>query len=183
MMTCEEVTAIMSDALDDRLDKEAWQQLQTHIERCQACWSTWAAFKEVDTMLKAAPLVAPPAGFAKRATQSAVAAQRRRTWLFSTIALTFGGILIAFLMGLAALAQSGALYYVLALPTMPALLETFFAGFVAIAQGFVVLADAVQQVLLGPLFWPAAIAFILSWLFLLAAGVFGRRMVARRVQH
>lgn len=183
MMTCEEVTAIMSDALDDRLNKETWQQLQTHIEACQACWSTWAAFKDVDRILKAAPLVAPPAGFAKRATQAAVAAQRRRTWLISIVALTVGGMLIAFLMGLAALAQSGALYYVLALPTMPALLETFFAGFVAIAQGLLVLADALRQVLLGPLFWPAAIAFILSWVFVLTAGVFGRQMVARRVQH
>lgn len=182
MMTCEEVTAIMSDALDGQLDEDAWRRLQGHIETCQACWSMWAAFKEGDTVLKAAPLVAPPAGFAKRATQAAVAAQRRRTWLFSVIALTVGGILVAFLMGLAALAQSGALYYVLVLPTMPGLLETFFAGFVAIAQGFIVLADALRQVLLGPLFWPATIAFILSWVFLLTAGVFGHQLVARRVQ-
>lgn len=183
MMTCEEVTEIMSDALDDRLDEEAWQQLQNHIQACQACWNTWAAFKEVDTMLRAAPLVAPPVGFARRVTQAAVSAQRRRTWLFSIIALTVGGMLIAFLMSLAALAQSGALYYMLALPTMPELLETFFAGLVAIAEGLVVMADALRQVLLGPLFWPAAIAFILSWVFVLTAGLFGRRLVVRRVQH
>lgn len=183
MMTCEEVTAIMSDALDGRLDKEAWIQLQEHIEACQSCWSTWAAFREADTLLKSAPLVAPPAGFAARAAQAAVAAHRRRTWLISVIALTVGGMLIAFLMGLAALAQSGALYYVLALPTMPEVLETFFAGFVALVEGVWVMVNALRQVLLGPLFWPAAITFILTWMFLLTAGVFGRQMVVRRVQH
>lgn len=187
MHTCREVKALMSEALDDALGEERWQQLQAHIKSCRSCLRTWAAFREIDAMLRAAPMMAPPDGFVQRATAAAVASQRRRTWLIGVAALVGGGLVIALLTGLALLAESGALYYLLVLPAAivraPELLDTFASALLAFGEALLALVQTVQQMLFGPLFWPAVVTFALSWIFLLLTGYFGRRLMARRVQH
>lgn len=56
----------MSLMLDGRLAASERQELQAHLETCDACRAQWAAFQQVDRMLSSAAQAAPAPGFAAR---------------------------------------------------------------------------------------------------------------------
>jgi anti-sigma factor RsiW len=83
----------MAAALDGPLPPPARAALDDHLRECGACRAVWEALVEIDSLLAAAPAVAPPAGFAARMNARMAARSSRRR--------TIGG---GFILALAALA-------------------------------------------------------------------------------
>jgi hypothetical protein len=79
LMRCEELAPRMSQAADSELSAkattEAAAELAEHLHTCPACTQRWRAYQQAESILLAAPLVSPPAGFRGRVL-AAVAEER-----------------------------------------------------------------------------------------------------------
>lgn len=185
-MKCEEARAAISTVLNRRLDDDTVNEMHVHIRSCRSCRRRWHIFKEVDTLLRTAPMRRPPPGFAARAASVAISARRRQAWLMGALALIGGGVFVVLLFGLSELAQSGALYYLLTIPgvfvELPELTRTLIISLISVFQGLLSILQAIQQLLLGPLLWPTLILFGLSWTSLIVAGYLSRRWLQTDLQ-
>jgi anti-sigma factor RsiW len=94
---CESYTEWMSLALDGMLNATETYLLHSHIASCPLCASTWQAMQQASSMLRAASLVAPEAGFVERfeARLAYQAEQRRRTMIWMLLGL--GAMVLALL--------------------------------------------------------------------------------------
>jgi predicted anti-sigma-YlaC factor YlaD len=88
LMRCEELASRMSPAADSELRPDAATEsatesateaadLDEHLRACPACRERWRAFQQAESVLMAAPLVAPPDGFRERVL-AAVSQERGR---------------------------------------------------------------------------------------------------------
>lgn len=96
----EQMTLLMSLALDGLLNADGRHRLQRHLAACPACQLEWESMQQVSSVFEQAPMVGPPLGFAvkvERRLESKVTSQHR---LFGgmavlTSSLSLAGITIA----------------------------------------------------------------------------------------
>lgn len=162
---------MMSHALDHELGDERWQLLHAHIRACQECAETWQALRHLDTLLRSAPMVTPPPGFAQRTASLAIAAHRRREWLWLLVALTGGmSALVGLLLATVVLASRTWL----GLLTTPDVLvesgRTLLEGVQLLGQGVFVFLVQLNQVMFDQFLWvPVSMSILccLAWLVVL----------------
>jgi anti-sigma factor RsiW len=62
----QQVSALMSLALDGLLDAGDQRRLRQHLAGCPACRAEWRAMQHVSALFEESPMVGPPLGFAIR---------------------------------------------------------------------------------------------------------------------
>lgn len=77
---------LMMGALDDDLDAEQAERLQTHLRVCPPCQREWHALTAIDRLLREAPMLMPAADFAQRAL-TRLPDRRHRAWLLASMYL------------------------------------------------------------------------------------------------
>jgi anti-sigma factor RsiW len=98
MMECkqgEEITALMSLALDDLLDGEGQRRLEGHLATCPTCRAEWAAMQQVSALFEGASLVGPPLGFAIRVERRLAEDTRKRRRRLGGVAMLTGSLSLA----------------------------------------------------------------------------------------
>jgi anti-sigma factor RsiW len=110
----EEMTMLMSLALDNLLEDKDRQRLEQHLQACPACRSEWEAMQAVSALFAESLMVGPPLGFAVRVERKLAEKDRKRRQTFSGLAvltssLSLAGLTVAvvFLIVVAILAWQG----------------------------------------------------------------------------
>lgn len=110
----EEMTMLMSLALDNLLEDKDRQRLEQHLQACPACRSEWGAMQAVSALFAESLMVGPPLGFAVRVERKLAEKDRKRRQTFSGLAvltssLSLAGLTVAvvFLIVVAILAWQG----------------------------------------------------------------------------
>jgi len=96
--TCEreqQVTRMMSLALDGLLDEAGRQRLQQHLDACPTCQSEWQAVQAVSTLFERSALVGPPLGFALRVERKLETRQKKRRQTFGGVAVVTSSLSLA----------------------------------------------------------------------------------------
>jgi anti-sigma factor RsiW len=96
----EEMTALMSLALDGLLAEDDRRQLDQHLSACSACQREWKAMQQVDALFEHSGMVGPPLGFAVRVDRRLAENTKRRRRLFGgaavlTSSLSLAGVTVA----------------------------------------------------------------------------------------
>ncbi|MDP3046353.1 MAG: hypothetical protein Q8O07_02635, partial [Chloroflexota bacterium] len=84
------------------MDPEAATELAEHVRACPACLNRWRALQQAESILSAAPLVAPPTGFGQRVMASVaserawLAAQRNPARRSPRVAVAAAGVALIF---------------------------------------------------------------------------------------
>ncbi len=91
----EQMTALMSLALDGLLDEQDRRRLEEHLDVCPSCRDEWEAMGEIATLFEASPLVGPPLGFAIRVDRRLAEQDKRRKRLFGGMAVVTSGLSLA----------------------------------------------------------------------------------------
>jgi predicted anti-sigma-YlaC factor YlaD len=91
----EQMTALMSLALDGLLDEQDRRRLEQHLDVCPSCRSEWEAMAEIATLFEASPLVGPPLGFAIRVGRRLAEQDKRRKRLFGGMAVVTSSLSLA----------------------------------------------------------------------------------------
>jgi predicted anti-sigma-YlaC factor YlaD len=96
----EQMSELMSMALDGLLDAADQGWLQRHVATCSVCRSEWEAMQQVSALFEGSPMIGPPLGFAirveRRLEQKTV--KRRRTFggvALLTSSLSLAGMTVA----------------------------------------------------------------------------------------
>ena len=102
----EQMTALMSLALDGLLDAGDQQRLQKHLAGCAACRATWRAMQQVSVLFEQSPMVGPPLGFAVRVKRRLAEKSKKRRQVFGGVAvltssLSLAGVTVAALLVIA----------------------------------------------------------------------------------
>ena len=91
----EQVTALMSMALDGLLDARQQRDLQQHLAGCTACMAEYEAMQQVSAWLGEAPMVGPPLGFATRVERRLDERARKQRRLFGGLAVVTSSLSLA----------------------------------------------------------------------------------------
>lgn len=91
----EQVTALMSMALDGLLDAHEQRDLQQHLAGCAACMAEYEAMQQVSAWLGEAPMVGPPLGFATRVERRLDERARKQRRLFGGLAVVTSSLSLA----------------------------------------------------------------------------------------
>jgi hypothetical protein len=96
----EQMTLLMSLALDGLLNADGQHRLQRHLAACPSCLSEWEAMQQVSAVFEQAPLVGPPLGFAVRVERRLKSEVTKQHRLFGgmavlTSSLSLAGITVA----------------------------------------------------------------------------------------
>jgi predicted anti-sigma-YlaC factor YlaD len=91
----EQMTALMSLALDGLLDEQDRRRLEQHLDVCPSCRSEWEAMAEIAALFEASPLVGPPLGFAIRVGRRLAEQDKRRKRLFGGMAVVTSSLSLA----------------------------------------------------------------------------------------
>jgi len=91
----EEMTALMSLALDGLLENSDRQRLEEHVATCAACQQEWEAMQQISALFQASPQVGPSLGFATRVERRLGEQTRQRRQLFGGLALLGSSLSLA----------------------------------------------------------------------------------------
>ena len=91
----EQMTALMSLALDGLLDEQDHRRLEQHLDVCPGCRGEWEAMNEVSKLFESSPMVGPPLGFAIRVERRLAERQKRRRRIFGGMAVVTSGLSLA----------------------------------------------------------------------------------------
>ncbi len=94
-MECEQgdqVTALMSLALDGLLSSRDREYLEQHLESCSACRLEWDSMQQVSALLDQSPMIGPPLGFATRVGRRLAEKSRQRRRVFRGVAILTGSL-------------------------------------------------------------------------------------------
>jgi len=91
----EQMTLLMSLALDGLLGADDRLQLQQHLASCASCRSEWEAMKQMSGLLKASPMVGPPLGFAVRVERRLDDKARKQRRVFGGVAVLTSSLSLA----------------------------------------------------------------------------------------
>ena len=91
----EEMTVLMSLALDEMLGEEDRQRLEQHLQGCPACRTEWEAMQAVSALLADSPMAGPPLGFAVRVERKLVEKDRKRRQTFGGLAVLTSSLSLA----------------------------------------------------------------------------------------
>ena len=91
----EQMTALMSLALDGLLDEQDHRRLEQHLDVCPGCRGEWEAMNEVSKLFESSPMVGPPLlPFGQAALHADGKTQRRRR-IFGGMAVVTSGLSLA----------------------------------------------------------------------------------------
>jgi len=88
----EQMTALMSLAIDGLLDHGDRQKLEQHVATCLACGQEWEAMQQVSALFEASPMVGPPLGFAVRVERRLADKKKQRREFFGGLAVLTGSL-------------------------------------------------------------------------------------------
>jgi predicted anti-sigma-YlaC factor YlaD len=96
----EQMTALMSLALDGLLKDSDRQRLDGHVASCPACRSEWEAMQQVSALFASSDMVGPPLGFAVRVERRLEQKVKQQRQVFGGLAvltssLTLAGVTVA----------------------------------------------------------------------------------------
>jgi hypothetical protein len=91
----EQMTALMSLALDDLLGSGGQQRLEQHVATCASCQVEWQAMQQVSTLLQSSPQIGPPLGFAVRIERKLAERKRKQRRVFGGVTLLTSSISLA----------------------------------------------------------------------------------------
>jgi predicted anti-sigma-YlaC factor YlaD len=91
----EQVTALMSLALDGLLDADGQRLMEQHLAACPACRAEWASMRQVATLFEQSPMAGPPLGFAVRVERRLEERAQKRRWTPRGIAMLTGSLSLA----------------------------------------------------------------------------------------
>ena len=91
----QEMTALMSLALDGLLDEQDRRRLEQHLDVCPGCRGEWEAMRAIGTLFETSPMVGPPLGFAVRVERRLAEGDRRRRRIFGGMAVVTSGLSLA----------------------------------------------------------------------------------------
>ena len=91
----EEMTALMSLALDNLLEEGERRGLDQHLATCSLCRSEWAGMQQISAMFEASPLVGPPLGFAIRVERRLEEQHKKQRQVFGGLALFTSSLSLA----------------------------------------------------------------------------------------
>jgi len=86
-MSSEQMSLLMSLALDGMLDRDAHRRMERHLASCASCQAEWAAMKRVSVLLESSPMTGPPLGFAVRVERSLEEQVKKRRRAFGGLAV------------------------------------------------------------------------------------------------
>jgi len=87
MMSCQDISLLMSLALDQSLTQVEVRCLEEHLRQCPTCQEEWESMQRVSRLFTDAPMMEPPPGFADRVMQRLAQRQARRRRLVAGTAL------------------------------------------------------------------------------------------------
>jgi anti-sigma factor RsiW len=91
----EQMTALMSLALDNLLEEGEQLRLTEHLASCSTCQLEWEAIQQVTALFESAPMVGPPLGFAIRVERKLADQTKRQRRLFGSLALVTSSLSLA----------------------------------------------------------------------------------------
>jgi len=91
----QQVTEMMSLALDGLLDEAGRQRLQQHLDTCPTCRAEWQSMQAVSTLFERSALVGPPLGFAVRVERRLESKQKKRRRTFGGVAVLTSSLSLA----------------------------------------------------------------------------------------
>ena len=83
----EQMTMLMSLALDGLLDDNSRYRLHRHLAACPTCRSEWESMRQVSALFEGVPLAGPPLGFAIRVERRLDERVKRRRRAFGGVAV------------------------------------------------------------------------------------------------
>lgn len=97
-MGCEQALEWMMETLDRDLDPAGRAVMEDHLAHCADCRAEWDRLQALEWLLRDAPTVRPPTGFAGRVLARLDRRQRLKRVFLGGMALSAGAAIIAFLM-------------------------------------------------------------------------------------
>jgi anti-sigma factor RsiW len=91
----EEMTLLMSLALDSLLDEDDRQRLEQHLQGCAACRAEWEAMRALSALFAGSPMAGPPLGFAVRVERKLDEKERKRRQTFGGLAVLTSSLSLA----------------------------------------------------------------------------------------
>jgi anti-sigma factor RsiW len=91
----EEMTALMSLALDGLLEGDDRRHLDQHLATCSACQREWKVLQQVGALFEQSPMIGPPLGFAVRVDRRLAESTKRRRRLFGGVAVLTSSLSLA----------------------------------------------------------------------------------------
>jgi anti-sigma factor RsiW len=93
----EQMSLLMSLALDGLLDDDEQHRLDRHLAGCAMCQAEWQAMQRVSTLLEEEPMLGPPLGFALRIERRLAARAKPRRRMFGGLAMLTSSVSLAVL--------------------------------------------------------------------------------------
>jgi anti-sigma factor RsiW len=91
----EQVTGLMSLALDGLLEEKRQKRLQEHLAVCPACQMEWSAMQRVSALFEQSEVIGPPLGFSVRVERRLAEKAKRRNRMFGGMAVLTGSLSLA----------------------------------------------------------------------------------------
>jgi anti-sigma factor RsiW len=91
----EQMTELMSMALDSLLGDDDQRRLQHHLATCPHCQVEWEAMQQASTLFEQAPMVGPPLGFAVRVERRLNERSKKRRRVFGGVAVLTSSLSLA----------------------------------------------------------------------------------------
>jgi predicted anti-sigma-YlaC factor YlaD len=88
----EQISLLMSLALDGMLKRDDKLRLDRHLGTCASCQAEWEAMQQMSVMLEREPMVGPPLGFAVRVERSLEAQVQKRRRALGGLAVMTGAL-------------------------------------------------------------------------------------------
>ena len=167
----EQMTALMSLALDGLLQEQDRRRLEQHLDVCPSCRGEWEAMREIETLFESSPMVGPPLGFAIRVDRRLAEKDRRRRRLFGGMAVVTSGLSLAGLTVAALVIVVAAIVAWVSLGDAPSVQQGTYAA-LEVASGAGLLAKG-ASLFLGDLLarYAAPLLFGLGFALALVAGL------------
>jgi anti-sigma factor RsiW len=91
----EQMSMLMSLALDGMLDGDGQYRMERHLSACPACQAEWAAMQQISALFEAEPMTGPPLGFAVRVERRLEEKARQRRRVFGGVAVVTSWLYLA----------------------------------------------------------------------------------------
>ena len=91
----EEMTGLMSLALDGLLEAHDQRELEQHLAGCPACTAEYDAMRQISVLFEGEQMVGPPLGFAVRVDRRLAERDRKRRRLFGGLAVVTSSLSLA----------------------------------------------------------------------------------------
>jgi predicted anti-sigma-YlaC factor YlaD len=91
----EQMTELMSLALDGQLGDKDQRRLEDHLATCSDCQTEWEAMQKISALFEEAPMVGPPLGFAIRVERRLSEKTKKRRRAFGGFAVLTGSLSLA----------------------------------------------------------------------------------------